>query len=152
MKDHRENIVSEISIKYKRGQPLVGELSNSTKTADFLRKVFDADLIEYREEFIMIILDRGNEVLGYHKVATGGRASVLVDAKMIFTSTLLAGGHHIIVAHNHPSGRTNPSKEDIAITNKLYEGGKLLDIAVLDHIIITTDSYYSFADEGLLDY
>ena len=74
----------------------------------------------------------------------------VVDPKIIFSVALMSLCCAIILAHNHPSGNKKPSNADFALTSKLKDGGKLLEIAVLDHIIITAESYFSFADEGMM--
>jgi DNA repair protein RadC len=89
-------------------------------------------------------------VIGYYKLASGGTTSCVVDAKMIYTIALNSTASSIILAHNHPSGSLKPSEPDKALTNKLIEAGKLLDIALLDHLIITNDSHFSMADEGVI--
>ena len=93
---------------------------------------------------------RNNVVIGYYKLGSGGTTSCVVDAKMIYTIALNSTASSIILAHNHPSGSLKPSEPDKALTNKLIEAGKLLDIALLDHLIITNDSHFSMADEGVI--
>jgi DNA repair protein RadC len=80
----------------------------------------------------------------------GGTSGTVVDPKQLFKSVLSENGVQIILAHNHPSGNLNPSSSDISLTKKLKEAGKLLDIPVLDHLIITNEGFFSFADEGLM--
>ena len=79
----------------------------------------------------------------------GGISGTVVDSRIIFKKAMDLLASSIILVHNHPSGNLNPSKADISVTNRLKEGGKLLDISVLDHLIITETSFYSFADEGI---
>ena len=106
--------------------------------------------IEYCESFYVILLNRKNNVLGVSKISFGGLAGTVVDPKKVFQIALKANSAVVILAHNHPSGNTNPSKSDIDITKKCAQAGKFLDMAVLDHIIVTRGGYFSFADEGLL--
>jgi DNA repair protein RadC len=103
-----------------------------------------------REEFYILLLNRANRIYGYYLLSQGGTSGTVVDPKLIFSIALKCNAHGIILAHNHPSGNTKPSEADIQITKKVKEGGKLLEIDVLDHIILTSDSYLSFADEGLM--
>jgi DNA repair protein RadC len=98
----------------------------------------------------MIILNRANEVIGYSKISSGGTASTVVDAKVIFTKALLSGAHSIILAHNHPSGNLQASEDDIKVTKQLVNAGRVLDIRVLDHLILTDKGYLSMADEHLM--
>ncbi len=102
------------------------------------------------EEFYVILLNRSNTVMETVKVSQGGVSGTVADAKIIFNAALdrLASG--VILAHNHPSGNLKPSQADLTLTKRLVEAGKLLDIAILDHIIIAGKAYYSFADEGQL--
>jgi DNA repair protein RadC len=89
-------------------------------------------------------------VLGISEISTGGFAGTVADPKVIFSIALKACASSIILSHNHPSGNLKPSQADLNLTRKIKSGGELLDIAVLDHIILTSDSYFSFADEGIL--
>jgi DNA repair protein RadC len=112
---------------------------------------FEPFMEDYRhEEFWILLLNRNNIVLGKKRISIGGVAGTVVDPKIIFKIALenLASG--IILCHNHPSGNLNPSAQDIDITKKIRDGGKLLDICVNDHIIIGQKSFFSFADNGLL--
>ena len=105
-----------------------------------------ADL--HQEEFWMLLLDRGLRLIDSRRVSIGGVHGTVADPKVIFRKALEAGASCIAVAHNHPSGQLRPSEEDIRLTKKLVEGGRLVDIIVQDHIIIAGDGYYSFADNG----
>jgi DNA repair protein RadC len=97
-----------------------------------------------------LYLDRGYHILGIHNLSKGGLSGTVVDVRMIFQGALKANAHSIILSHNHPSGNQEPSKEDQDLTQKIKEGGKLLDIKLLDHIIMTKDSFLSFMDKGYL--
>ena len=108
-----------------------------------------SDQIGFIEEFYILLLNRANRVIGHYLVSQGGMAGTVVDAKTIFTAALKARAAAIILAHNHPSCRVQPSQSDLALTKKIQEGGELLDISVLDHLILSPDGgYYSFIDEG----
>lgn len=96
----------------------------------------------------MLLLDRGLRLIDRRKVSSGGIHGTVADPKLIFRVALDAGASCIVVAHNHPSGQLRPSEEDIRLTRKLVEGGRMLDILVQDHLIITAEGYYSFADQG----
>lgn len=103
-----------------------------------------------REEFWMLLLDRGMRLLEKRQVSSGGVHGTVADPKIIFQHALEKSASCIVVAHNHPSGQLRPSEEDIRLTRKLVEGGRMLDILVQDHLIITSEGYYSFADNGQL--
>ncbi|HMQ75348.1 MAG TPA: DNA repair protein RadC [Flavobacteriales bacterium] len=107
-----------------------------------------ADLMH--EEFWLLLLDRGNAVTGKVRVSQGGMHGTVADPKVIFREAIDRRAAGVVLAHNHPSGRAIPSEEDVRLTRKLVDGGRLLDIAVHDHLIITATGYYSFADNGSL--
>lgn len=102
------------------------------------------------EQFFIILLDRANHVIDKIRISQGGVSGTVADAKLIFRAAIdrLASG--IILAHNHPSGNLKPSQADIQLTKNLKTSGKLLEISILDHLIIAGDSYFSFADDGLM--
>jgi len=98
-----------------------------------------------------MLLNRANKVLGISTISNGSLSGTLVDIRIIMQYALKANAHSIIVSHNHPSGNCKPSENDLSITQKIKEAGKILDISLLDHLILTPDdTYSSFADEGLL--
>jgi DNA repair protein RadC len=121
---------------------------NSSKDAWELIKPELLDLD--REEFWIMLLNRANKLIKKECISQGGVSGTVADPKLIFKSALenLASG--VILVHNHPSGNTKPSTADIQLTNKMKEGGKFLEITVLDHIIFTDKAYFSFSDEGML--
>lgn len=102
------------------------------------------------EEFWLILLDRGNRLLRRCKVSQGGMHGTVADPKLIFREALDHRASSVVLCHNHPSGQLRPSEEDIRLTRKLVDGGRLLDIAVHDHLIVAGTGYYSFADNGML--
>jgi DNA repair protein RadC len=105
-----------------------------------------ADLIH--EEVWLLMLSRSNVPLNLKKVSEGGFSGTVIDPKKIFHIALQHKCSHIIIAHNHPSGNLIPSQEDIRVTEKLVACGRLLELQVLDHLIVSDNGYYSFADEG----
>lgn len=144
------NNVSEITISYKtkfKAQERPKIVLAST-AARILRNHWSADNIEYIEEFKILLLNQANRVLGIRHVSTGGAAACPVDPKIVFQAALKANAAGIILCHNHPSGNLEPSSQDRDLTKQLINGGKLLAIRVIDHIILSSDSYYSFMDEG----
>ncbi|KMQ61490.1 hypothetical protein ACM46_15855 [Chryseobacterium angstadtii] len=102
------------------------------------------------EEFWAIFMNQSNKVIHISKLTQGGISQSVVDVRILFKTALDHFSTGIIIAHNHPSGSLKPSKEDINITKKIREAGETLSIQLLDHIIITQDTYLSFSDEGLL--
>lgn len=142
--------LTEVELIYQNYLPY-NERHKVTSSVDafkLLRNNWDENKLELLEQSKILLLNRANQVMGIFQVSSGGTSGTVVDPKQIFVAALKANASGIILAHNHPSGNLNPSNADISLTRKIYEGGKLLDIDVLDHIILTKESYYSFADEG----
>lgn len=100
------------------------------------------------EEFWALMLSRNNQVISQYQVSKGGISGTIVDPRLIFKKAVECMASGVILCHNHPSGNRQPSDADLHLTKKLKEGGRLLDIQVLDHLIIAGESYFSFADEG----
>ena len=144
--------VAEITVSYQpkfkaSERPTV---SSSKDVYNFFSHNWDNTRIEMIEQFKIMLLNRANKILGIFTVSTGGVAGTVADPKVIFATALKGNASSIILAHNHPSGNLKPSEADRQLTNKLSQAGKLLDISVLDHLIITAGEYFSFADEGLI--
>lgn len=144
--------VAEIQLSYKSNvKPSLRPKINSSKDAhNVLMENWDGNKLELVEQFKVMFTNRANKVLGIYEVSTGGISGTVADPKLIFAAALKAAASGIILTHNHPSGNLQPSQADIDLTQKIKEGGKLLEIQLLDHIIVTSEGYYSFADEGLL--
>jgi len=102
------------------------------------------------EQFWILLLNRGNKILGKHLVSTGGLTGTVADQRMIFKKALEHSACGIILAHNHPSGSAKPSQSDTQITRRISGAGQIMDIPILDHLIITESGYFSFADQGML--
>jgi DNA repair protein RadC len=111
---------------------------------------WNLDKINLLEEFKIVLLNRANRVLGMITLSQGGVSGTVVDPKLIFVAALKAAASYIVLVHNHPSGNLKPSTEDLRLTKKLVEGGKLLDLLIVDHLIITNEGFYSFCDERLI--
>ena len=109
---------------------------------EILRAIY-ATLDDDQEYILLLVLNGELNVTGYKMVASGGQDRVFIDRKILFRNALLLGASSIILAHNHPSGRLDPSPEDVLITGELIEAGRMLDIDVLDHIIYTANGYTS---------
>ncbi|HLV24338.1 MAG TPA: JAB domain-containing protein [Moheibacter sp.] len=128
------------------------KISNTEDAHNILRQNWDENKIELLEQAKILLLNRAMQVLGIYNLSSGGTSGTVVDAKQIFAVALKANASAIILAHNHPSGNLTPSDADKKITEKICKGGKFLDIEVLDHIIITKNQYYSFADSNNLNF
>ena len=144
--------VSEVTLVYKT-KVKTGDrpkLSDSRQVYDFLMTQWNRETIEWVEEFKVVLLNQANLVLGIFQVSTGGRTGTVADPRLIFVAALKAAAVNIILTHAHPSGNLVPSRADEELTTKIRDAGKLLDIRVLDHLIVSKDGYYSFADQGML--
>jgi len=142
--------VSEVELVYKTKIKASERLqvSTSKEVYELLKRHWDENKIEFVEQFKILLLNRANKVLGIYEISTGGLVGTVADPKLIFIAALKVAASHIILAHNHPSGNLNPSIQDKQLTQKIKNGGELLEILVMDHLIISKDGYYSFADEG----
>jgi DNA repair protein RadC len=122
------------------------EVKSPSDMADIFKLYLDgAD----RENFVVAMLDRKGNILGLNTVSIGTISSSVVHPREVFKPAIVIGASSIIIAHNHPSGDTAPSREDTDVTRRLVEAGKLLGIEVLDHVIIG-DNYYSFKEKGMI--
>jgi DNA repair protein RadC len=102
------------------------------------------------EEAVVLFLTKANNTIGWARISSGGTSSTIIDPKVVFTMALNCGASYFILGHNHPSGRLEPSCEDLSITKDLRLAGKLLRLELIDHLIITKQGFYSFADKGAL--
>lgn len=142
------HLIREVCLKYraKRKQPLP-VVYGPECAAEFLRKILPDNV---REHFAVLFLSGNNSIVGYSIMATGTANSCQIHPREVFQAAILAGSVSIVIAHNHPSDSTRASEADNTVTNKIMEGGKLLGIPVLDHIIVTDNAYYSYKESGQL--
>ncbi|AZA50404.1 JAB domain-containing protein [Chryseobacterium carnipullorum] len=144
------SIIAALEIGKRRAVQEIPEkpvISNS-KDVYFILKNQLSDL--RTEEFWAMFLNQSNKVIHVSQLTQGGISQSVVDVRVLFKTALDHFSTGIIIAHNHPSGSLKPSKEDMGITQKIKEAGKTLSIQLLDHVIVTHDTYFSFSDEGLL--
>lgn len=125
----KKKITSSNSV-FELMQPIIGELQH--------------------EEFWIIYVNNSNKVIQKNQLSKGGITGTLVDVRLVLKNALEVGATGLILAHNHPSGTLKPSEADKQITNKLKVAAESLDIKTLDHLIITENAYFSFADDGIL--
>ena len=125
------------------------KITGSETAQKFARQFYHAD-IELYESFFIMMLNRSNTVTSYAKISQGGTSSTVVDPKIVAKYAVDDLCSSIILVHNHPSGNTDASDQDKSITKKIKAGLEMFDITLLDHIILTTDGYTSFADKELL--
>jgi DNA repair protein RadC len=144
--------VAEVDLVYKTKvkpsqRPLISRYEDSCK---ILRQIWEPGKIEMVEEFKVLLLNRANKVLGVYEASSGGITGTVADPRLILAAALKANACSIIISHNHPSGSLKPSKDDDQLTQKIKYAAQFHDIKLLDHIIITAEDYFSFANEGLL--
>ena len=152
MKSGALNQIAEVELIYK-SKVKASERPKITHSKDayiIFKDNWDENKIELQEQFKVMLLNRANKVLGIYEVSTGGMTGTVADPKLIFAAALKASACSILLVHNHPSGNLKPSKQDEELTHKIKEGGKLLDIQLLDHLIISSEGYLSMQDEGLI--
>lgn len=144
--------VAEISVSYSHRVPIKDRIKivNHAEAVKVFRSVWDESTIELYECFKIILLNRNNRLLGVVNLSKGGMAGTVCDIRLIFAIALKTATHSMVLAHNHPSGNLNPSELDIRLTKKILQAGELFGIAILDHIIITKEDYYSFLDQNIL--
>lgn len=123
------------------------KISKSGDAAKEARKYYHDDL-EIYESFFLLLLDQGMNTIGYVKISQGGIAGTIVDTKIVVNYVVETLSQNIILVHNHPSGTLQPSESDRVVTRKLIQALGWFDSKVKDHIILTKDSHYSFADNG----
>jgi DNA repair protein RadC len=145
-------IVAEIELRYTPILKIstLPQIKDSHSAYDIFFANWDKTKIEFVEQFKVMLLNKAHRVLGICTISSGSSTMTIGDPRLVFAAALKANACSIIVAHNHPSGNLNPSRTDNDLSQKLKEGGRILDLSVLDHLIISTEGYYSFADEGAL--
>jgi DNA repair protein RadC len=125
------------------------KITSSSAAADLIRQFYFDDIFLY-ESFFVLLLNRANVAIGYAKISQGGISSTVVDTRLIAHYAVGSLASSVILAHNHPSGNLEPSDTDKALTKKIKEGLKILDVEVFDHLILVGGAYSSFADRGIL--
>jgi DNA repair protein RadC len=143
-------MIPEIQIKYAPAIESSFVLETPKATYEYLLSLYDLDTIHLKEEAYCIYLNRGNKVLGWYKLSSGGVSGTVIDIKLILGIALKCAASLVILSHNHPSGRLVPSLHDRNITVKLKEASQFMDIILLDHMIIHPDGYFSFAEAGII--
>lgn len=145
--------VNEIAISYSGSLKanLLPKVTCSQSAADLVYSQWNKETIELHETFKIMLLNNANKVKGIYEVSNGGITGTLVDVRILFAVLLKSLTTAVILLHNHPSGTLKPSEADKNLTEKIKKAGKLFDIKVLDHLILSPDGdYYSFADNGIL--
>lgn len=138
----------ELGRRRKEADLVKREKITSSKDAFEIMRPILLDLPH--EEFWLLLLNRANALVKKELISRGGVAGTVVDTKLIFKSAVEQYASSIIVCHNHPSGNLKPSDADLRITKNIKEAGRIMEIPLMDHLIITEAGYYSFADEGTI--
>ena len=125
-------------------------VKSAKESYELLKLTWDENKIEFVEQFKVVLINRAQKVLGIYELSTGVVTGTVADPKLVFTAALKANACNIILSHNHPSGNLKLSRADEELPKKISTAGMYLAIKVIDHIIVTSEGYYSFADEGLL--
>lgn len=143
--------IREVAVSYQPQKGKLFQIKNADSAFDYLSRVYNESTIGLYEEFMVLLLNRANRVMGCLRLSKGGLTGTVVDLRILFGTALKAMASSIVIAHNHPSNNLQPSEADLELTQKIKEAGKLLDINLLDHLILgTDDNYVSFANEGWL--
>ena len=140
----------ELVYRSKVKPSLRPKIQSSKDVYDLLIQHWNEGKIELVEEFKAIFLNRSNKVIGIMDCSSGGITGTVADPRIILAAALKCCAVSIMLAHNHPSGSITPSRADEDLTRKIKEAARFHDITLLDHIIVSTEAYYSFADEGIL--
>lgn len=148
MKTYNSSI-DQLSLKREKSNFPKAKIITSSDAAQYARQFYFDDLDIY-ESMFLILLNNSNNTIGFVKISQGGITGTVVDVRIIAKYAIETLATGIILVHNHPSGNTTPSSADTKITAKVKQGLALLDVTLTDHLIITSSSYFSFADEGLL--
>jgi DNA repair protein RadC len=151
MKRNQKEILREIKITYSSGKKFddLPSITGSKDAVQVFRTLWPPTL-ELREECYVLYLNRSNRAFGWLLVSIGGISGTVVDPRLIFSTALKCNAVSFVMAHNHPSGNLQPSENDKVNTAKMVEAGKFLELSLLDHIILTKEGHFSFADEGLI--
>jgi DNA repair protein RadC len=143
--------LSEIQVSYKPGltsSPTT--IANSQNAYEIFKSLFPVDTISLQEQFVVLYLNRANRVIGSYQLSKGGLTGTIADVRLILSVALKTLASGLILAHNHPSGNLKPSEADIQLTQKVKDAAKLMDIEVLDHMILSSNGYFSFTDDGII--
>lgn len=123
------------------------KITTSKDAYIFISRFYDGDIDIFESSFILM-MNQSNTTIGFAKISQGGITGTVVDIRIIAKYAIESLSTSIILAHNHPSGNLNPSEADRILTDRVKKGLAILDIRLFDHLILASDSYYSFADQG----
>ena len=143
--------IPEITVSYKDCvKPSERAVVKSPEDAAKILSVAFGDCMEHHEEAYVLFLNRAHRVMGISCISKGGINGTVIDVRIILQTALKVSASFLMISHNHPSGSLFPSKEDMALTRSLQNGCEAIGLQLYDHIIMSSENYMSFADEGLL--
>ena len=147
-----QTTLPEINVSFDPGTDIRKRLkiTSSEDAYQACKSIWNEDTIMLYEEFIALFLDRQGGVVGYRTMGVGTAGQTLVNIPLLFAIAIKSSVQGIILAHNHPSAKLSPSDMDKQLTERLVKAAKLLDLKILDHLIITSQGYFSFADESMI--
>lgn len=142
--------VAEVELSYRNRVPYNERkrVIDSHTAYKVLLENYSENTIGYRESFKVLYLNKAYQVLGCSTISEGGITATCADVRNVLQGALLTNATAMILAHNHPSGSTRPSNEDDKLTRKIVDAARIMDIQVNDHIILTSENFYSYSDEG----
>lgn len=144
--------VAEIQLIYRNKVPasMRPRVDSNLEAYELVIQSWNPDKIDFIEEFKVLLLNSAGHVLGISEIASGGIGGAFVEPRLIYISALKANAKGIVLFHNHPSGNLSASEADISFTKALIRGAVYLDLVVIDHLIVTSEGYYSLAENGCL--
>lgn len=144
--------IPEIAVSFKTGIDWSNapKINSSKKAVDYFRQIWNVDTYEYREEMKVIFLNRDLRVIGYYNLSIGGICGAICDIKLIVAIAIKCMACNVIVAHNHPSGSLTRSDNDNKTTMEIKQALGYFKIDLQDHLILTADAHYSYADDGMI--
>ena len=142
--------VAEVELSYRNRVPNKDrkQVLNSDTAYKVLRDSYSDSTIDYKETFKVLYMNQNCQVLGCSTISEGGITATMADVRLVLQGALLTNAVAMILAHNHPSGSTKPSRQDDDLTQRIVDAAKIMEIRVNDHIILTNEDYYSYSDEG----
>lgn len=146
------NNVAEIELVYKSNVKACNrpKVASPVDAARILLGIWNENKIDFVEQFKVLLLNRANQVIGCVDISTGTTTCTVVDPKLILVAAIKANACGFVISHNHPSGNLQPSRADVHLTEKIKCAAQFHDVKLLDHVIVSSEGYYSFSEEGLL--
>lgn len=143
-----KSTLKEVNALYKHEKIIHNiKINSSSAVNEFIREIYPVE-ITYREAMLALYLNNSNRTISYSIISVGGYTGTLADVRLILKDALLSKATAMILIHNHPSSSLSVSSADKSITKKVKEAGSIMDIKLMDHVILTEDSFYSMADSG----